>query len=132
MNWKMPVILSLDDNEDILFFISILLNKAGLEHKHICVTSSHLALKILESRRVDLITMDLLRWDDMGGEEVYDWLKESVVFRHIPVLIISADLAFTSGTEDDFLKKLQEHGDDYLSKLNLDQIADKVQRLLIH
>src|SRR3569833_1883672 len=53
------------------------------------------ALTILRSEKIDLILTDV-HMENMNGEEFADQLQRHSSFRHIPLLVVSADRTATS------------------------------------
>lgn len=99
-------ILILDDDSDILFFCRYVLEDMNFE----VVASNHCndIISQVEAAQPDLILID--NWiPDIGGVKATQQLKASEQFKHIPVILFSAnsnlvELAKEAGA-DDYLKK---------------------------
>lgn len=81
-----PVVLLVDDNEDILDFISDDLS----EKFHVLIAENGLeGLAILEKEIVHLVISDIMM-PEMNGFEFCERIKSSVEFSHIPVILLTA------------------------------------------
>ncbi|MCP9752417.1 response regulator [Ferruginibacter sp. HRS2-29] len=83
----MAYILALDDNSEILNVFRIILRMNGHELEGV-VTKEEL-LNSLKSRLPDAILMDI-QLGDADGRELCLELKNTVAYKHIPVILISA------------------------------------------
>ena len=82
----LPIILLVDDNEEILQFLEriLSLNYAILKAEH----GEH-ALKILQTEAVQLVISDVMM-PVMDGFELCKTIKTSFEFSHIPVILLTA------------------------------------------
>jgi len=122
-----PIILVVDDNEDILFNLRIMLDKKGYDV--ISSTSGDLALKSLSTleRLPEVIISDIMM-PGMNGYELFSSVSEKPKWNHIPFLFLTAK----STPEDIRLGKMLGV-DDYITKPFKEQdllasIAGKIAR----
>ncbi|MBL3658361.1 response regulator [Fulvivirga sediminis] len=114
-------VLICDNDPDIVELVSLILKRKGFD-----VFSSDNCNKVnqkIEQYHPDLIIMDL--WiPDLGGEKATEMLKNSTDYKHIPVVILSANneianIAKRSGAED------------YLAKpFHIESLVKKVNRYI--
>ena len=100
-------ILIIDDNEDILEFLSEVL---GDTYKLHLAASGELAQAILESEIVDLIISDIMM-PYVSGLEIVAYIQENFQEKKIPVIILSG-----MGQEDIVLEAFQLGADDFITK----------------
>jgi two-component system cell cycle response regulator len=81
-----PVVLLVDDNEEILDFIA-----DDLADKYVVLTArnGHEALEILQQQIVQLVVSDLMM-PGMDGFELCEHIKSGIEFSHIPVVLLTA------------------------------------------
>lgn len=92
----LPVILVVEDNQDMLTFIakqlssaySVLKAKDGVE-----------ALEILEDANIDLLISDVMM-PRMDGMELCHRLKTDLTYSHIPIVLLTAKTNLESKIED--------------------------------
>lgn len=108
MNKITPRILIVDDEDDILEFISYNLNKAGF--KVFTSSGGQQALKIAAQERPDLIILDIMM-PQMDGIEVCRRLREDDRFDETII-------AFLTARNEDFIhaNSLDTGGDDFITK----------------
>jgi PAS domain S-box-containing protein len=92
-----PTVLVVDDDPDLVRLITLSLEQEGLQT--IGATSGEEALDLARSRRVDVITLDLLM-PGMHGLEVARRLKEDARTAGIPMVVVSA---YTQGRVQELL-----------------------------
>ena len=81
-----PVLLIIDDNEEILEFIEHELNE---RYTVIKATNGHDALQVLKTDAIQLIICDIMM-PVMDGFELCKIIKTNVDFSHIPVILLTA------------------------------------------
>lgn len=81
-----PVILLVDDNEEILDFIS---DDLGEIYTVITATNGFQALEILKQESVQLIITDIMM-PELDGFELCKRLKSDIHHSHIPVILLTA------------------------------------------
>lgn len=82
----LPLLLLIDDNEEILDFLERI-----LQHKYAILKAAdgkH-ALKLLETEAVQLIISDVMM-PDMDGFELCKTIKSNFEYSHIPVILLTA------------------------------------------
>lgn len=111
----------LEDDKDIAFIIEFLLKDEGYEIQ-VSSTFSELKTKLTDSIP-DLFILDVMLPDGNGIDICRD-LKTDVFTKHIPVIVMSANI---------HSKELSEavSPDDYISKpFDLDYIESRIKRLI--
>jgi DNA-binding response OmpR family regulator len=132
-----PTILVVDDNKGVLEFLLLLLSKCGLPV--IGASSGRECLKIVKSRPVDLILLDVMM-PVMDGLQVFQQLKKTSPA--LPVILLTArdDMmtraaAMELGVNEfltkpvnnrDLLNRIRSH----LRHLQWDQTADQILSIL--
>ncbi|WP_199119821.1 response regulator transcription factor [Pedobacter sp. ASV28] len=111
----------LEDDKDIAFIIEFLLKDEGYE---IQVSSTFKELKSkLKDSIPDLFILDVMLPDGNGLEICKD-LKNDVFTKHIPVIVMSANVRSKQMSE-------AASPDDYISKpFDLDDIEVRIKRLI--
>ncbi|NQU85088.1 MAG: response regulator, partial [Mariniphaga sp.] len=103
-------ILVVDDDQKTVDIISDYLNEAG--YKTIKATSGKEALKLAEQYKPFAITLDIVM-EDMDGWEVLQKLKNNIITRSIPVIIVSVsddrDTGFALGAVGFIIKPVNKH-----------------------
>lgn len=85
-NTTLPVLLLVDDNEDILLFLkSILKDKYKIHTAY----DGKEACAILESQWVHLVVSDVMM-PEMDGFELCEWMKSSDDYVQIPLILLTA------------------------------------------
>lgn len=102
-------ILIVDDDPDIIEFLSYNLRKAGYEISH-AGSGLNALWEVEDDRLPDLILLDLMM-PSPNGYEVCQFLKSSDDFRNVPLIIISA-----KGTQEDIQRGLRLGANAYLPK----------------
>jgi two-component system phosphate regulon response regulator PhoB len=116
-------ILIVDDEEDIIELVRLNLIREG--YKTLTCTTGEKALQIAESKRPDLVILDLML-PGIDGMEVCRQLKANPSTRQIPVLMLTA-----KGEEADVVAGLELGASDYVTKPFSGKIlAARVRRLL--
>lgn len=82
----LPLLLLIDDNEEILDFLERI-----LQHKYAILkaTDGQHALKLLETEAVQLIISDVMM-PDMDGFELCKTIKSNFEYSHIPIILLTA------------------------------------------
>lgn len=90
-----PVLLLVDDNEDILDFVS-----GDLEEKYEVLTARNglEALALLEQEIIQLVISDIMM-PEMDGFELCEKIKSTLEFSHIPVILLTAKNTLQSKIE---------------------------------
>lgn len=115
-------ILILDDDKDILEILTLILTESGYE-----ISSQSQGNRIfeeIEEFKPDLILMDV-RLDNMDGMAICRDIKENILYKHLPVILISAT--------HDLERALDLPGapNDYLAKpFDIDVLLSKVEQHL--
>lgn len=100
-------ILAVDDDNDIVDVIKIILEDEGYEVS--TLTTGKNILNVISSIRPDLILLDVML-GGMDGREICKSIKEHIIFKKIPIVMISAShnlhgLLKLPGSPNDFLEK---------------------------
>jgi len=82
-----PLILIVDDSEDIRHIVSLMLKHKGYET--ITADGGSAAVRVLEKRRPDLILCDILM-PGMDGFQVFQYVRGDRRWRHIPFVFLTA------------------------------------------
>lgn len=103
----LPLILLVDDNEEIIDFLGRI-----LKHKYAILKAGDgkEALKILETEAVQLIVSDVMM-PEMDGFELCKIIKSNFEYSHIPVILLTAKNTIQSKVEG-----LQLGADAYIEK----------------
>ncbi len=111
----------LEDDKDIAFIIEFLLKDEGYEIQ-VSSTFSELKTKLTDSIP-DLFILDVMLPDGNGIDICRD-LKTDVFTKHIPVIVMSANVNSKALSE-------AVSPDDYISKpFDLDYIENRIKRLI--
>ena len=108
MTTKKPVILCVDDEPANLKLLENILVPRGYEV--VSVASGEDALRMIKTRTIDLILMDLML-PGMDGLQVSRKIKNNKKYRNIPIIMLTA----YSGVEA-YIKSLSGEVFDYLHK----------------
>ena len=112
-------ILIVEDDEMIADFVKIGLEKVGYTCE--CVYDGQTAADLLESKRYDLILLDIML-PIIDGYELLEYIKEF----HTPVIFITAKARLT-----DKVKGLKLGADDYITKpFELAELTARVESVL--
>lgn len=101
-----PVILAVDDDENILTVLEARLENAGYET--LLADCAETALEMLADTRVDLIISDV-KMPGMGGQGLLEEVLRS--WPHIPIIMLTAH-----GTIPDAVASIQTGATDYMTK----------------
>lgn len=82
----LPVILLVDDHEDILLFLTTLLKD---KYKILTAYDGQEACEILENNWVSLVVSDVMM-PEMDGFELCEWMKSNEDLIHIPLILLTA------------------------------------------
>jgi len=102
-----PVILVIDDNQDILDFVTLLLQD---KYSVLTSTDSSEGLKIATEQLPDLIISDIMM-PGLDGLELVRQVKSSVMSSHIPVILLTA-----KNMEEQRVKGYESGADSYITK----------------
>jgi two-component system phosphate regulon response regulator PhoB len=104
MTERVPVVLIVDDERDLLSLVDFNLRQAGFET--LLATTGEQALSHLRRRVPDLVVLDLML-PDISGVEICRQLKSDARTRHVPVIMLTAKteevdrvVGFELGAED--------------------------------
>lgn len=100
-------VLIIDDNEDILEFLSEVLGETYTLH---LAASAQQALDILDSQLINLIVSDIMM-PGMDGYELCNIIKSKVEYCHIPVILLTAKNTYMAQIEG-----LEVGADAYIQK----------------
>ncbi|WP_340114898.1 hybrid sensor histidine kinase/response regulator transcription factor [Maribellus mangrovi] len=119
---KQPIVLVVDDNRELLDFISETLSE---EYKVLTALDGDKALEILTKTTPDLIISDVMM-PGIDGFELTRKLKNEINTSHIPIVLLTAK----SGQENEY-EGLQSGADYYIEKPFLPHILQKqIQNIL--
>jgi two-component system KDP operon response regulator KdpE len=111
-------VLVVDDEERILHFVRVNLSLAGYDVT--TTTSGEEALKLLESKKPDIMLLDILM-SPMSG---FDVLSQLRTFSQLPVIVFT-------GRHDIYSKALLEGANDYIAKpFKPEELTKKIKNLL--
>jgi len=82
-------ILVVDDSSTTRSLIASHLSEAG-DYDIVEAASGFEALKVLPTRKVDLIITDI-NMPDINGLELIHFIKENPIYRHIPTMIVTTE-----------------------------------------
>ena len=105
---KSPVVLLVDDEDDILDLLTYNFQRAGLATE--TALDGQTALEIARRQPPDLVVLDIMM-PRMNGHDTCRAFRQDQRLRHIPVLMLTA----LSG-DDDHIKGLDAGADSYLPK----------------
>ena len=119
---EQPVILVVDDNQDLLSFVSSCME----ETYRVCTaTDGAMALDILGREQISLIISDVMM-PVIDGFELCRRVKTDINLSHIPIILLTARTTDVSRIEG-----LQLGADDYLTKpFNVEVLKLRVERLM--
>ncbi|RJR31536.1 MAG: response regulator [Desulfobacteraceae bacterium] len=103
-----PLILVVDDEEDLLELLRYDLTRAGF--RVTCASTGEEALALASSEAPDLILLDLML-PGLDGLQVMKRLKDNPETRLIPIAMLTA-----RGEEADIVKGLEMGAEDYITK----------------
>ncbi|MDD5492482.1 MAG: response regulator [bacterium] len=101
-------ILTVDDNRDILDVLRLTLESEGYEVKE--ALNGKEAIAQVKQGPPDLIVLDYMM-PEMNGHEVARLLKSDILYRHIPIIMLTA-----KGDVQDKVKGIEAGVDDYVVK----------------
>ena len=117
------VILAVDDEEHILELIEYNLIMKGFDV--VKAGSGKEALTLLGETQVDLVLLDIMM-DDMDGLEVLDRIRKNPLWKHLPVICLTAKTG-----EMDKVAGLECGADDYISKpFSVLELAARIKAVL--
>jgi len=115
-----PQVLVVDDEENILQFVSYNLRKEG--YQVTCASTGVEALALAEAHRFELVILDIM----LPGIDGYEVCRRLRAKQDVPVLFLSA-----RDTELDKVVGLEIGGDDYLAKpFGIRELQARVKALL--
>lgn len=117
-----PVILLVDDSEDILDYLS----QALSGKYHVCTaTDGHEALTVLQHEWVQLVVSDVVM-PQMDGLELCATIKSTPALCHIPIILLTG-----KNTLDSKIQGLRTGADAYIEKpFSLDLLQAQIDNLL--
>lgn len=121
-NDKTPIILIIEDNTDIAYYIGSVLKD---DYRLFYAVNGIEGLKMAEDLVPDIIISDLMM-PEMDGYELCEKIRSSDLVNHIPIIIITA-----KSSEDDKIRSLEAGADAYLIKpFNSEELNIRVSNLL--
>lgn len=102
-----PLILIIDDNEEILEFLA---DELSEKYKVLAACNGLAALEVLKEHPVQLIVSDVMM-DEMDGFELCRIVKQNFEYSHIPVILLTAKNSLQSKIEG-----LETGADAYIEK----------------
>ena len=118
-----PVVMVIDDEEDILDLIQMILEEAGI--RTITALTGHEGLQRLYREKPDLILLDIMM-PDLDGMELLKILKIEESTASIPVAMLTAKVE-----PKDKMAALQEEAIDYICKpFTPQELVARVKALL--
>lgn len=119
-----PLILLVDDNEDILYYMTEILKN---EYTIYTATNGHQAIETASKIIPDIIVCDIMM-PDISGIEVCKKLKSDSLTNHITIILVSA-----RGEEQSQIIGLSSGADIYISKpFSEDYFKAQIKSLLIN
>ena len=112
-NDMLPIILLVDDNEEILQFLDRILN---CKYAILKAENGEDAIKILQTKAVQLVISDVMM-SVMDGFELCKTIKTNFEFSHIPVILLTAKNTIQAKVEG-----LEIGADAYIENLFLKSI----------
>lgn len=119
---NLPHLLLIDDNEDILTYIS-----SVLANDYHITTASNGQDGIISARNTipDIIISDVMM-PGIDGLELLETLKSDELTNHIPIILLTA-----KGSGESKIEGLKLHADDYISKpFNEDELTLRLRNIL--
>lgn len=90
-----PVILVVDDNEEILEFLA---DELSEKYEVLTAENGRIALELIREQPVQLIVSDVMM-DEMNGFELCRSLKQNFEYNHIPLILLTAKNTLQSKIE---------------------------------
>jgi len=120
---KKPLVVVIDDENDILELVSINLEKGGFRKETFLAAQPF--FNFLKTNTPDLIILDLML-PDIHGLEVCKILTQNSEWRQIPILMLTA-----LGDETDVILGLELGADDYMVKpFSVKELIARVKAIL--
>jgi len=117
-------ILVVDDSSTTRSLIASNLSETG-DYEVIEAASGFEALKVLPSRKVDLIVTDI-NMPDINGLELISYVKENPIYRQIPTMIIT-----TEDSEEDRKRGMELGAREYVIKpFTVEELQEAVKRAM--
>ena len=117
-------IMVVDDSSTTRSLIASHLSESG-DYDIVEAASGFEALKILPTRKVDLIITDI-NMPDIDGLELISFVRENPIYQHIPTIIIT-----TEDSEEDRKRGMELGAREYVVKpFTTDEIREAVGRVL--
>lgn len=119
---KLPSVLAVEDNEEILQLIQRLLSN---DYQVYTAMNGKEALLILEHEKIDLIVSDIMM-PEIDGIELCKLLKSNIEYSHIPIILLTA-----KKDEKDRADAYESGADAFISKpFNLNVLHARIKNLL--
>jgi DNA-binding response OmpR family regulator len=117
-----PLILIVDDNEDMLEFLFSVLSA---DYQVLTTTDAREGLRLLQKESIQLVITDIMM-PDMDGYELCNAIKKEGAYAHIPVIMLTAKNTMQSKIEG-----LELGADAYIEKpFSMDFLKVQVSNLL--
>lgn len=118
----LPTLLLVDDQEDILFFLSTVFKD---HYRILTATDGKEATSLLENQCIHLVISDVMM-PDMDGFELCSWIKNRPESAHLPVILLTA-----KDTVQSKIDGLKKGADAYIEKpFSTEYLEAQVETLL--
>ena len=119
---QQPTVLVVDDNHDMLTFITSNLQQS---YRVLTALNGKEALAQLQNHDVNLVVSDVMM-PVMDGLELCRHMKSDINLSHVPIILLTART-----TDDDQLEGLQLGADDYVTKpFNMEVLALRIAKFM--
>jgi DNA-binding response OmpR family regulator len=117
-------VVCIEDEPDMISLVEILLGTKGFEV--IGAHGGHRGLEAVRRVKPDLVLLDLMM-PDMDGAEVYQQMKTDDALKHIPVIVVTAQV----DSIDRVLWQQVIKVSDYITKpFDSQELLDSIERVL--
>jgi len=120
----MKKIMVVDDDQDQISTLKYVLESPYNKYEVIGVNDGKQCLQLLKDKNIpDLILLDIMM-PEMNGWEVYNKIKENSLWKHIPVIFLTARTDRIAKNAGGFL------GDDYIEKpFNKEDLKKRIENI---
>lgn len=121
-NHKLPQVLIVEDNPDMLHLLETVLNK---KYSIITARNGKEGLTVAQDHTIDLIISDVMM-PEMDGLEFCEKIKNKLITSHIPVVLLTAKVL-----DENKISGYEKGADEYISKpFNPELLLIRVENLL--
>ncbi|MBS4032854.1 MAG: response regulator [Ignavibacterium sp.] len=121
-NYDKPVVLFVDDSEDIRAYVTLLLQD---DYNLLVADNAKNAMDLSVQNIPDLVLSDVMM-PEIDGIELCNMLKSNSKTSHIPVILLTAKV-----TKESRLEGLESGADDYMTKpFNNEELAVRIKNLI--